>query len=181
MCWMFSSHLLWTSGSFDVPAGVIQEEGQTGLIIHLPSAVRALIFLARRIQPFLPFVYCQVELCVLTISSFSTCFFLVKIFSRLPGFELTSQRVRRLRGYFWATGATVQYEEVFSSCSFKCKEILRQTRFGRWWKKCRKSRGWKSGDIVTKKEKRGGEPGGVLFSYENDSKWPLPHINSPFF
>ena len=34
------------------PAGVTQEEGHTGFLIHLPSAVRALIFLARRIQPF---------------------------------------------------------------------------------------------------------------------------------
>ena len=29
----------------DVPAGVTQEEGHTGFLIHLPSAVRALIFL----------------------------------------------------------------------------------------------------------------------------------------
>ena len=36
----------------DVPAGVTQEEGQTGFL-HLPSAVLALIFLARRIQPLL--------------------------------------------------------------------------------------------------------------------------------
>ena len=36
----------------DVTAGVTQEEGHTGLL-HLPSAVFALIFLARRIQPFL--------------------------------------------------------------------------------------------------------------------------------
>ena len=28
----------------DVPAGVTQEEGHTGFLIHLPSAVRALIF-----------------------------------------------------------------------------------------------------------------------------------------
>ena len=38
----------------DVPAGVTQEEGNTGFSIHLLSAVLALIFLARRIQPFLP-------------------------------------------------------------------------------------------------------------------------------
>ena len=38
----------------DVPAGVTQEEGHTGFLIHLPSAVRALIFVARRIQPFFP-------------------------------------------------------------------------------------------------------------------------------
>ena len=36
----------------DVPAGVTQEEGDTGFL-HLPSALLALIFLARRIQPFL--------------------------------------------------------------------------------------------------------------------------------
>ena len=45
----------------DVPAGVIQEEGHTGILIHLLSAVRALIFLARRIQPFL--VDREVEFC----------------------------------------------------------------------------------------------------------------------
>ena len=56
----------------DVPAGVTQEEGHTGFLIHLLSAVRALIFLARRIQPFLSLVDCEVEFCVLTIESFST-------------------------------------------------------------------------------------------------------------
>ena len=51
----------------DVPAGVTQEEGHTGSLIHLLSGVRALIFLARRIQPFLPLVDCEVESCVLMI------------------------------------------------------------------------------------------------------------------
>ena len=69
---MFSSHLFWTSSSLDVPAGVTQEEGHTGFLIHLLSAVRALIFLARRIQPFLSLVDREVEFCVLTIKSFST-------------------------------------------------------------------------------------------------------------
>ena len=54
--------------SLDVPAGVTQEEGHTGFIIlHLISAVRALIFLVRRIQPFLSVVDRDVEFCVLTI------------------------------------------------------------------------------------------------------------------
>ena len=44
-----------------------QEEGHTGFLIHLLSAVRALIFLARRIQPFLSLVDCELEFCVLTI------------------------------------------------------------------------------------------------------------------
>ena len=51
----------------DVPAGVTQEEGHTGFLIHLLSAVRALILLARRIQPFLSLVDREVEFCVLTI------------------------------------------------------------------------------------------------------------------
>ena len=49
----------------DVQAGVTQEEGLTRFL-HLPSAVLALIFLARRIQPFLSLVDREVEFCVLT-------------------------------------------------------------------------------------------------------------------
>ena len=49
-----------------IPAGVTQEEGHTGFP-HLPSAVLALVFLARRIQPFLSLVDHEVEFCVLTI------------------------------------------------------------------------------------------------------------------
>ena len=99
---MFSSHSFWTSSSLDVPAGVTQE-GHTGFLLHL-SAVRALIFLARRVQPFLSLVDREVEFCVLTIQSFSTRWaFLVFSFSvrKIPfaGIELTSQRVRRLHGY----------------------------------------------------------------------------------
>ena len=53
----------------DVPAGVTQEEGHTGFLIHLHSAVRALIFLARRIQPFLSLVDRGGEFCVLRIQA----------------------------------------------------------------------------------------------------------------
>ena len=62
---VFSSHPFWTSSSLDVPAGVTQKEGHTGFLIHLPSAVRALIFVARKIQPFLSLVDREVEFCVL--------------------------------------------------------------------------------------------------------------------
>ena len=58
---VFSSHSFWTSSSLDVPAGVTQEESHTGFLIRLLSAVRALIFLARRIQPFLSLVDREVE------------------------------------------------------------------------------------------------------------------------
>ena len=64
---VFSSHPFWTSSSLDVPAGVTQEEGHTGFLIHLLSAVRAFIFLARRIQLFLSLVDRDVDFCVLTI------------------------------------------------------------------------------------------------------------------
>ena len=85
----------------DVPAGVTQEEGNTGFSIHLLSAVLALLFLARRIQPFLSLVDREVEFYVLTIQSFSTRWaFLFSLFSfsvrkiSFTGIELTAQRVR---------------------------------------------------------------------------------------
>ena len=62
---VFSSHSFWTSSSLDVPAGVTHEEGHTGFLIHLLSAVRALIFLARMIQRFLSLVDREVEFYVL--------------------------------------------------------------------------------------------------------------------
>ena len=51
----------------DVPAGVTQEEGNTGFSIHFLSAVLTSIFVARRIQPFLSLVDREIESCVLTI------------------------------------------------------------------------------------------------------------------
>ena len=101
MC-VFSSRSFWTSSLLVVPAGVTQEKGHTGLFIHLSSAVRALLFLARRIQPFLSLVDHEIEFCVLTIKSFSTRFFFFFFLVRkipFAGIELTPQRVRRLRGY----------------------------------------------------------------------------------
>ena len=49
----------------DAPAGVTQEEGHIGFL-HFPSAVIALIFMARRIQPSLFLVDREVEFCVPT-------------------------------------------------------------------------------------------------------------------
>ena len=65
---VFSSHSFWTSSSLDVPAGVTQEKGHTEFLIHLLSSVRALIFLARRIQPFLSLVDREIEFCTFSIS-----------------------------------------------------------------------------------------------------------------
>ena len=74
---LFSSHLFWSPSSLGIPAGVTQEEGHTGFLIHLPSAVYAFIFLARRIQPFLSLVGREVEFCVLHSLGvfFVFCFF----------------------------------------------------------------------------------------------------------
>ena len=86
----------------DVPAGVAQEEGHTGFFIHLPSTVRALIFPARRIQPFLSLVDREVQfLCTndLIVLQHSLGIFFLLLVRKIPftGIELTSQRVRRLR------------------------------------------------------------------------------------
>ena len=45
----------------DAPTGVTQDEGRTGFLTPLPSAVLALLFIARRIQPFLSLVDRGVE------------------------------------------------------------------------------------------------------------------------
>ena len=46
----------------DVPAGVAHEEGHTEFL-HLPSAALGLTFIAKRIQPSLSPVDCEVEFC----------------------------------------------------------------------------------------------------------------------
>ena len=48
----------------NAPAGVTRDEGHTGF--HLPSAVLALLFIARRIQPSISLVDREVEFCVPT-------------------------------------------------------------------------------------------------------------------
>ena len=97
------AHSFWTSSSLDVPVGVTQEEGHTGFLIHLLSAVHAFIFLARRVQPFLSLVDREVEFCVIVLHPLGIYFIFYFIFlvRKIPfaGIELTSQRVRRIHGY----------------------------------------------------------------------------------
>ena len=50
----------------DAPAGVTQQESHTGFLIHLPSAVLALLFITRRIQPSVSLVDREVEFCLPT-------------------------------------------------------------------------------------------------------------------
>ena len=102
---VFSSHSFWTSSSLDVPARVTQEEGHTGFLIHLLFAVRAFIF-SREKDSAVPFprrlrsrILCTNDLIVLhplgiLILLFS---FLVRKI-QFAGIELTSQRVKGLRG-----------------------------------------------------------------------------------
>ena len=54
VCCVFSSHSFWTSSSLDIPAGVTQEEGHTGFLIHLLSAVRDFNF-SREKDSAIPF------------------------------------------------------------------------------------------------------------------------------
>ena len=107
VCVYFFPFILDTS-SLDVPAGVTQEGGNTGFLIHLLSAMRSLIFLARRIQPFFSLVDREVGfLCTndfIVLHTRVGHFFLVFSFflvSKIPfaGIELTSQRVSGLHGY----------------------------------------------------------------------------------
>ena len=102
--------------------------GHTGFLIHLLSAVRALIFLARRIQPFLSLVDHEVEFCVLTIRSFSTRWAFVFLFllflflvRKIPfaGIELTSQRVRGLRGTSELPGRPTTYTNYYMKIKTK--------------------------------------------------------------
>ena len=96
------AHSFWTSSSLDVPVGVTQEEGHTGFLIHLLSAVHAFIFLARRVQPFLSLVDREVEFCVIVLHPLGILFlFFIFLVRKIPfaGIELTSQRVRRIHGY----------------------------------------------------------------------------------
>ena len=65
----YSGRQVWFVGR--TSRGVTQEEGHTEFL-HLPSAVLALIFIARRIQPSLALVDREVEFCVPTNQSFST-------------------------------------------------------------------------------------------------------------
>ena len=69
----------------NAPAGVTQEEGDTGFL-QFPFAVLASIFVARRIQ-LLHFLVDNVENCVLKIKSSSTCwYYLFYLFAREESF-----------------------------------------------------------------------------------------------
>ena len=74
------------------PAGVIREEGHPGFL-HLPSAVLALIFIARRIQSSFSLVDREVAFCVLTNKSLSISWaWKISVRVTAPRFELIFQR-----------------------------------------------------------------------------------------
>ena len=62
---IYSGHQVrWTHQPGSHRREVTQERGHTGFLTHVPSAVRALFFLAGRIQPFLSLVDREVELTI---------------------------------------------------------------------------------------------------------------------
>ena len=126
----------------DVPAGVTQEEGHTGFLIHLLSAVHALIFLARRIQPFLSLVDREVSTRWAFLFLFSS--FLVRKIS-FAGVELTSQRVRGLRGTSELPGRPCrQINEKINYCTDSVSGRIASTIRG-----CGKREAHKKGSMVT--------------------------------
>ena len=86
--------------------------GHTGFFIHLSSALRALILLARRIQPFLSLVDREVIfLCTNDLEHNRSPLVGLFFFFNLEKFRLPESNSRpnvseKLRGYLWATGAT---------------------------------------------------------------------------
>ena len=47
---VFSSHSFWTSSSLDVSAGVTQEEGHTGFLIHLLPVIEVTSLISTGLQ-----------------------------------------------------------------------------------------------------------------------------------
>ena len=74
-----TSHLFWTSDyTFGLMCGRTSRDHTGGrphrsFFLRLPSAVLALFLIARMIQPSLSLIDREVEFCVLTKQSFSTC------------------------------------------------------------------------------------------------------------
>ena len=93
-------HVRWAYQPGSHRRKVTQEEGHTGILIHLLSVVRAFIFLARRIQPFLSLVDHEVEFCVHPLGFFIcflfVCFFVRKFACRDRTHVPTCQKVTRL-------------------------------------------------------------------------------------
>ena len=87
----------------DVPAGVTQEEGNTGFSINLLSVVLALIFLARRIQPFLSLVDREVGfLCtndLIVLHPLGIFIFIFYFFSEKNPVCRDRTHAQRVRGY----------------------------------------------------------------------------------
>ena len=98
---VFFSHSFWTSTSLDVPAGVTQEGGHTGFLF-----CGACLNFSREKDSAIPFprrpwsrILCTNDLIVLHPLGIFILFFSFLV-RKIPfaGIELTSQRVRGLRG-----------------------------------------------------------------------------------
>ena len=100
MC-VCSTHLFWTSSSLDVyqPGSHRQEEGLSRFLIHLPSAVRALMLLARRIQPFLSLVDREVEFCAIVLHLLGIYIYFFFFREKNPMYRNSNSRPNVSEGY----------------------------------------------------------------------------------
>ena len=114
-------------------------ERSQGFSIHFPSAVRALIFLARRIPPFLSLIDREVEFCVLTIlivlhslGIFIFYYFIVIFFSEKNPFYRdrthvpTCQKVTRLSLSY--QGDRLQFNKYIYTHTHEWHRMTRMTR-----------------------------------------------------
>ena len=111
---MFSSHLFWTSNSLEVPAGVAQKFSSTVLLRCVP-----LIFSREEFSRSFPSSTVKsnlYDLNVLHLLGFFFFYLFSEKKSQLPGFELTSQRVRRLRGCQQRSAYIVLHVQKLRTC-----------------------------------------------------------------
>ena len=126
-------------------------EYHTGFSIHLLSAVLALIFLARRIQPFLSLVDREVEFCVLpgndliVLHPLGIFFFFFFFFSETnPVLPESNSRPNVSEGYMVTSqlpGRPARRSDVFTGITRHARRLRRELRPGSWHRRRLESRG----------------------------------------
>ena len=129
--------------------------GRSHRISHPPSFCGACLNFSREKNSAIPFPRrpCEAKSCVLTISPFYTCwafffFFFSEEKFQSPGFELTSRRVRRMRGYQLSYRGD-RYYSLFINTAVQRKAFSRSTEFASQYKIVGDNRGTMGISLVT--------------------------------